>query len=157
MKGLWGLSFFGKPILPNPTTVVRMMHLKFGFYSIIPAVDFQWLIFIKEDIMIFRKLPEERCVEEIQMPIDGVLDLHAFLPQEVQSVVAEYLLVCREKGIYEVKIIHGKGKGVLAHTVQAFLQKNADVIEFWTDTGPSGWGATIVRLKSNDTSSNSAE
>jgi DNA-nicking Smr family endonuclease len=99
--------------------------------------------------MIPPKIPGERFMEEIQMPIDGTLDLHAFLPQEAKSVVEEYLLACVEKGIYEIKIIHGKGKGVLAHTIQAFLKNHPNVIEFWTDTGPSGWGATIVRLKGN--------
>ena len=86
-------------------------------------------------------------MEEIQLPIDGTLDLHTFLPQEAKSVVAEYLLACMEKGIYEVKIIHGKGKGVLAHTIRIFLENHPDVVEFQTDTGPSGWGATIVQLR----------
>lgn len=97
--------------------------------------------------MIPLKMPGERFMEEIQMPIDGTLDLHAFLPQEAKSVVEEYLLACMEKGIYEVKIIHGKGKGVLAHTIQTFLKNHPDVVEFWTDTGPSGWGALIVQLR----------
>lgn len=100
--------------------------------------------------MIRLKMPgRDSFMEEIRIPIDGTLDLHTFLPQEVKSVVAEYLLACAEKGIYEVKIIHGKGKGVLAHTVEVFLKNHPDVAGFWRDTGPSGWGATIVRLRTN--------
>jgi DNA-nicking Smr family endonuclease len=103
--------------------------------------------------MIFKKMPGERFMEEIRIPIEGTLDLHAFLPQEAKSVVEEYLFACREQGIYEVKIIHGKGKGVLARTIQSLLKSHPDVIDFSTDTGPSGWGATIVHLKNKTPSS----
>ena len=83
----------------------------------------------------------------IHIPIDGVLDLHAFNPKEVTSVVEEYLSACLEKDIYEVRIIHGKGKGVLRRTVHALLENHPWVLEFKLDTGPSSWGSTIVRLK----------
>jgi DNA-nicking Smr family endonuclease len=82
----------------------------------------------------------------IHIPIDGVLDLHTFDPKEVASVVNEYLRACLEEGIYEVRIIHGKGKGVLRRTVHAVLAKNPAVYEFKLDTGSSSWGATIVRM-----------
>jgi DNA-nicking Smr family endonuclease len=84
----------------------------------------------------------------IHIPIDGMLDLHAFDPKEVASVVDEYLKACVEKGIYEVKIIHGKGKGVLRRTVHALLEKHPLVQDFKLDKGPSTWGASIVHLKS---------
>ena len=85
--------------------------------------------------------------EPTEYPIDGVLDLHAFRPEESGSVVKEYLHACLEKGIYEVRIIHGKGRGVLRRTVHSLLEKHPDVLEFGLDAGPSGWGATLVRLK----------
>jgi DNA-nicking Smr family endonuclease len=85
--------------------------------------------------------------ELIEQPIDGILDLHTFQPKEAASVVDEYLRVCREKGILEVKIIHGKGKGVLLRTVHALLEKHPLVLNFKLDTEGSGWGATIVYLK----------
>ena len=87
--------------------------------------------------------------EPVQIPVDGVLDLHTFAPQDVGSVVEEYLRVCLEKGIYEVRIIHGKGKGVLRRTVHALLEKHTNVLDFKIDTGPSSWGATIVYLKND--------
>jgi DNA-nicking Smr family endonuclease len=85
--------------------------------------------------------------DPIELPIEGELDLHTFRPSEASSVVDEYLRACVDKGIYEVKIIHGKGKGVLLHTVHALLQEHPAVMHFSLDKSPSGWGATTVRLK----------
>ena len=84
---------------------------------------------------------------EIQYPTDGVLDLHMFAPQDAASVMNEYLEVCRGQGIFEVRIIHGKGKGVLRRTVHAFLERHPLVAEYTLDNGPSSWGATIVYLR----------
>ena len=86
-------------------------------------------------------------VNEIEYPVDGVLDLHMFAPKDAASVVEEYLAICHEKGIYEVRIIHGKGKGVLRETVHALLEKHPLILDFRLDSGPSSWGATIARLK----------
>ena len=89
---------------------------------------------------------DEEINDVIRIPIDGVLDLHAFNPKEVSSVVNEYLRACLEQGIHEVKIIHGKGKGVLRRTVHAVLEQHPAVYEFKLDSGPSSWGATIVHI-----------
>lgn len=85
--------------------------------------------------------------DSIEIPIDGVLDLHTFAPRDVASVMDEYLWACMQKGILDVRIIHGKGKGVLRRTVHARLQKHPDVVQYQLDDGPSGWGATLVKLK----------
>ena len=86
-------------------------------------------------------------MEEVHLPINGVLDLHMFSPKDAASVVDEYLRACFEKGIYEVRIIHGKGKGVLRRTVHTLLEKHPLVLDFKLDAGPSSWGATLVFLK----------
>lgn len=86
--------------------------------------------------------------EPVEIPIDGILDLHAFAPKDAASVVEEYLKACLEKGIYEVRIIHGKGRGVLRRAVHSLLEKQPNVLEFKLDAGPSSWGATLVYLKS---------
>ena len=83
----------------------------------------------------------------VEIPIDGVLDLHAFAPREAASVVEEYLWACLQKGILDVRIIHGKGKGVLRRTVHSRLSKHPDVVRYQLDDGPSGWGSTLVRLR----------
>lgn len=83
----------------------------------------------------------------VEVPIDGVLDLHIFQPQEVRSLVDDYLKLCLERGIYDIRIIHGKGKGVLRDITHSILRNNPLVFDFRLDSGPSGWGATLVRLK----------
>ena len=86
--------------------------------------------------------------EPIQLPIDGVLDLHTFKPAEVKDVVLEYLTECRARGIFQVRLIHGKGIGNLRRTVHAVLEKHPDVISFTLDHPQyGGWGATIVFLR----------
>jgi DNA-nicking Smr family endonuclease len=86
--------------------------------------------------------------EPIQLPIDGVLDLHSFKPSEVKDVVLEYLTECRARGIFQVRIIHGKGIGNLRRTVHAVLEKHPEVISFTLDHPQyGGWGATIVFLR----------
>ncbi len=85
--------------------------------------------------------------EPVVLPIDGTLDLHTFEPKDAASVVHEYIRACMETGIYELRIIHGKGKGVLRRTVHSHLERDAAVLDFRSDDGPSGWGATLVRLK----------
>ena len=85
--------------------------------------------------------------EPVKIPVDGMLDLHAFAPEDAASVVKEYLRECLEKKIYEVRIIHGKGRGILRRTVHALLEKHPDIMDFQLDPGPSGWGVTVVYLK----------
>jgi DNA-nicking Smr family endonuclease len=85
--------------------------------------------------------------EPVVLPIDGTLDLHTFSPKDVPSLVDEYIRAAMENEIYEIKIIHGKGKGVLRRMVHSRLEKNNQVIDFGLDKGASGWGATTVRLK----------
>ena len=82
------------------------------------------------------------------LPIDGTLDLHTFHPGDVKDLLPEYLRACRERGILEVRIVHGKGTGALRRTVQALLERRTDVVSFRTADGAGGsWGATLVRLK----------
>ena len=86
--------------------------------------------------------------EPLELPVDGTLDLHAFQPADVKTLVPDYLQLCLEKGISRVRIVHGKGDGTMLRTVHALLKKIAEV-ESFDLAGPEegGWGATIVRLK----------
>jgi len=84
----------------------------------------------------------------VEIPIDGVLDLHTFSPKDVKDLVPEYLEECLKRGITELRIIHGKGTGTLKGIVHGLLRKNASVASF-EDADPmaGGWGATLVRLR----------
>jgi DNA-nicking Smr family endonuclease len=83
-----------------------------------------------------------------ELPIDGVLDLHTFRPRDAKAVVQDYLDACRERRIYRVRIIHGKGIGALRTTVHALLEQRPDVVDFHLASEPfGGWGATIVHLR----------
>jgi DNA-nicking Smr family endonuclease len=86
--------------------------------------------------------------EPIHIPIDGTLDLHAFRPSDIKSLVPDYLEECREAGIYNVRIVHGKGIGNLRRTVHAVLQK-LDYVLSYRLAGEDGgsWGATLVTLR----------
>ena len=84
----------------------------------------------------------------VDLPIDGVLDLHTFRPKDVKEVVLEYIVACREKGIRKLRIVHGKGIGQLRQTVHTILDKHPEVESYALASAPfGGWGATIVTLK----------
>ena len=89
--------------------------------------------------------------DAFEYPITGELDLHAFAPRDVVSVVEEYLLACREKGLLEVRVVHGRGKGVQRAEVRRLLARLQYVLDF-ADAPPvsGGWGATTVRLRPRD-------
>lgn len=86
-------------------------------------------------------------MEPIPYPIDGVLDLHAFAPADVGELVPDYLRLCRERGVLRVRIIHGKGRGVLRRRVHAILERDPTVQRFHlAGADASSWGATIAYL-----------
>lgn len=86
--------------------------------------------------------------DPVEIPIDGVLDLHTFSPKDVRDLVPEYIEECLRRGISEVRIIHGKGTGTLKGIVHRILKKNPNVAGFEdADAMAGGWGATLVRLR----------
>lgn len=87
----------------------------------------------------------------IELPLDGTLDLHTFNPREIKDLIPAYLDACRERGIDQVRIVHGKGTGTLRRTVRAILERLPGVKGFHA-AGPEGggWGATIVLLHPAD-------
>ena len=79
------------------------------------------------------------------VPIEAELDLHAFAPRDIRSVVEEYLYAAREQGLQQVRLIHGRGLGVQRGIVQQTLEQHPLVAEFWDDSD-SHLGATWCRL-----------
>jgi dsDNA-specific endonuclease/ATPase MutS2 len=80
------------------------------------------------------------------IPIDAELDLHSFAPRDIPSVVEEYITAAAAAGFKEVRLVHGRGRGVQRGIVQATLDRHPLVQEFRDDTA-SHLGATIARLK----------
>jgi DNA-nicking Smr family endonuclease len=86
-------------------------------------------------------------MKPVEVPIDGVLDLHTFHPGELPFLIDDYLAACREKGIVSVRIIHGKGTGVQKARVRSLLAKHPMVRGFKDAPAQAGgWGATLVEL-----------
>ena len=79
------------------------------------------------------------------VPIDRELDLHAFAPADIVSVVEEYINEAARKGLVEVRVVHGRGRGVQRGQVQAALERHPLVLEFCDDPA-SHLGATLVLL-----------
>jgi DNA-nicking Smr family endonuclease len=80
-----------------------------------------------------------------KIPIEAFLDLHAFAPRDIPSVVEEYVRAAYEAGFREVRLIHGRGKGVQRGIVQQVLERHPLVEEFW-DATETHLGATLARL-----------
>lgn len=84
--------------------------------------------------------------DPIEVPINGILDLHLFNPNELGNLIPDYIEACLEKEIYSIRVIHGKGKGVLRRTVHSLLDRNPNVESYSLASDRSGWGATVVAL-----------
>lgn len=84
--------------------------------------------------------------DPLRIPIEDVLDLHAFAPRDIPSVVDEYLREARAAGFGEVRLIHGRGIGVQRGIVQQTLERHPLVLEFFDDSA-SHLGATIAILR----------
>lgn len=91
---------------------------------------------------------DEHFQDPVPIEINGILDLHHFSPKDLGYLIPDYLQECAARNITEVKIIHGKGKGILRRTVHALLDKNSQVHSYRLASEQNGsWGATIIQLK----------
>jgi DNA-nicking Smr family endonuclease len=93
-----------------------------------------------------RKDGDDAAQDSVEMPIESSIDLHAFAPRDIVSVVDDYLTAAHAAGFREVRLIHGRGHGVQRGRVQSALERNPLVIEFW-DAPESHLGATVARLR----------
>jgi dsDNA-specific endonuclease/ATPase MutS2 len=94
--------------------------------------------------------PPEEEIEEVsdadaihQVPIEASIDLHFFAPRDIPSVVHEYLLEAQKSGFDEVRLIHGRGKGIQRQKVQKVAGRHPAVLELRSDT----LGSTLVKLR----------
>ena len=93
-------------------------------------------------------MKDDELPDEVILPIEDALELHAFAPRDVKDVVASYLEAAHESGLREVRIIHGRGIGFQRGAVRDLLARHPRVASF-ADAPPDrgGWGATVVLLK----------
>jgi DNA-nicking Smr family endonuclease len=86
----------------------------------------------------------------VKLNIEDVLDLHTFRPKDIPDLLEDYFTECLKAGIYSIRIIHGKGKGIQKRRVRELLEKNSMVTTF-KEAPPEagGWGATLVELSRN--------
>jgi DNA-nicking Smr family endonuclease len=87
--------------------------------------------------------------ESVRVPIERELDLHPFAPRDIASVVASYIDAAHEAGLTEVRLVHGRGRGVQRGIVQQALERHPLVAEFWDDHA-SHLGTTLARLVASD-------
>ena len=91
---------------------------------------------------------EPFIAEAVKVPIDGTLDLHTFQPRELKTLLPDYFQACRDRGIYNVRVVHGKGTGALRRSVHALLNRMEEVDSYRVGgMGEGSWGATLVVLK----------
>jgi DNA-nicking Smr family endonuclease len=84
--------------------------------------------------------------DPVRIPVEAEIDLHSFRPQDIRSVVEEYIEAAAAAGLREVRLVHGRGRGVQRGIVQAALERHPLVVEFWDDAA-SHLGATVARLQ----------
>lgn len=91
---------------------------------------------------------DEEPEQPLVIPVEDSLDLHTFRPAEVGDLLEDYLREAWEKGFTQVRIIHGKGTGVLRRRVEAVLKRHP-LVRSWrqADEARGGWGATVAELQ----------
>ena len=87
-------------------------------------------------------------MDPVNVPIERELDLHPFAPRDIASVVEEYVTAAADAGWADVRIVHGRGRGIQRGIVQAALDRHPMVVEFWDDPA-AHLGATCARLVVN--------
>ncbi len=88
-------------------------------------------------------------VEPVVISPGDTLDLHTFSPKEVVSLLGEFIELSQKADVRVVKIIHGKGTGILRRRVRGVLARDPRVVAFYdAPSMAGGWGATLVELRS---------
>jgi DNA-nicking Smr family endonuclease len=84
----------------------------------------------------------------VEIPILGTLDLHTFDPRDLDQLLPDYLEACRARGLLEVRVVHGKGTGILGARVRSILDR-LEAVARHRPAGEEagGWGATLVTLR----------
>jgi DNA-nicking Smr family endonuclease len=84
--------------------------------------------------------------DPVEIPIERELDLHAFQPRDIPAVVEEFVRAAQHAGLREIRLVHGRGRGVQRGVVQSVLERHPLVTAFWDDTA-AHLGATVALLR----------
>jgi DNA-nicking Smr family endonuclease len=83
-----------------------------------------------------------------QWPVQDELDLHGLTRAQAEPMLDQFLRYCAARGMKCVRVIHGKGQGVLRHAVRNALADSRDVMAFCeAPPGQGGGGAVLVLLR----------
>jgi DNA-nicking Smr family endonuclease len=78
---------------------------------------------------------------------DGI-DLHGLTRDQATAMVHEFLEQCLARGLRCVRIVHGKGLGILKAKLRKWLPQRAEVLAYCeTPENDGGSGALLVLLK----------
>ncbi len=95
--------------------------------------------------------PEEQATPfdgPVALPLDGVLDLHAFDPADLGELLPGWIEESHAAGLRHLRVVHGKGTGALRRSVEALLGRHPLVLASRpADEAAGGWGATLVTLR----------
>ena len=125
-------------------------HLSHGImlYPRGAGIELQAAVWTDRASVMTDRTEEPEWGDPVEIPIEDEIDLHAFLPRDIPSVVEEYLREARAKGFREVRLIHGRGTGTQRAIVRSLLSRLPSVASFRdAPHGGGGWGATIVKLE----------
>jgi DNA-nicking Smr family endonuclease len=86
--------------------------------------------------------------DPVVLPLDGVLDLHAFGPRDLATLLPGWIDESHAAGLRTLRVVHGKGTGALRRSVEALLARHPRVADFRpAGEEAGGWGATLVVLR----------
>lgn len=142
-RTVWVRSLGQSGVIVSPPTDRGQVQVQVGHFKV-------WLPLT--DLEAGGQRPEEQREEglSISRPEQAVslqLDLRGYRAEEVPPVLERYLNDAYLAGLPYVRIIHGKGTGILRQVVQDILDGHALVKEFHlADQKEGGEGATVVVL-----------
>ena len=82
------------------------------------------------------------------LPLDGLLDLHAFDPAELGDLLPTWIDESHAAGLRALRVVHGKGTGALMKGVRSYLDGHPLVASFRTgERFEGGDGVTVVTMR----------
>ena len=108
-------------------------------------------------VSVMKPMEQDEIAEIVELPLEDVLDLHPFAPEDLRYLINDYLDAAYEAGFPDVRIIHGKGIGAQRDIVRSLASRHPHVAAITpAPEEAGGWGATIISF-AKDRAKNSVE